>query len=446
MKRIDIDITNQDIIKELLDQNPLGRNKNLKVMIQFLNNIDGQLVLNLDGGWGTGKSIFLKQLEYINQQDYEFSPTIVEKTTPNLINNFKEKYEIFYYNAWENDLYESPLESLIFQILIKFSEADERGAQVQENINRFNSFLKSAGIMASNVVLKKISGGLIELSDFKADKEDVTKTITSTEKRKQAIEELLKLVVESLNKHLLIVIDELDRCKPSYAVELLEVIKHFFNSDNIVFLFASNKAELTQTIKLIYGQEFDGYRYLNRFFDFEFTLPPIDVREYLKYKFSNEISFQYRYVDTITAVCNYFDLSMRDIDRYASLCSTLKNFWSGKKNRYYNHYFINIIMIPYAIGLKIFSVTDFKKFLSGNGARQFIEFCQKNNFTDSEFFGRRNFGKDNENNPFNFEVEAEKVYQYITKVNDSSFEGESEKHVMKDMLDILTMLSDINSF
>ena len=224
------------------------------------------------------------------------------------------------------------------------------------------------------------------------------------------------------------------------------MIKHFFNSDNIVFLFASNKAELTQTIKLIYGQEFDGYRYLNRFFDFEFTLPPIDVREYLKYKFSNEISFQYRYVDTITAVCNYFDLSMRDIDRYASLCSTLKNFWSGKKNRYYNHYFINIIMIPYAIGLKIFSVTDFKKFLSGNGARQFIEFCQKNNFTDSEFFGRRNFGKDNENNPFNFEVEAEKVYQYITKVNDSSFEGESEKHVMKDMLDILTMLSDINSF
>ncbi|MGM0139115.1 hypothetical protein IGI65_001566 [Enterococcus sp. DIV0755b] len=138
---------------------------------------------------------------------------------------------------------------------------------------------------------------MIELSDFKTDKEDITKPITSTKKRKQAIEELLKLIVESLNKNLLIIIDELDRCKPSYSVELLEVIKHLFNSDNIVFLFASNKTELIQTIKLIYGQEFDGYKYLNRFF--EFTLPPVDVKEYLRYKFSNKFSLQYRYVNTI---------------------------------------------------------------------------------------------------------------------------------------------------
>lgn len=124
-------------------------------MINFLNNIEGQMVLNPDGGWGTGKSIFLKQLEYINQNHYEFSPTIVEKMPPNLIDNFKEKYEVFCYNAWKNDLYESPLESLVFQLLIKFSEVDQREYQVQENTSHFNSLLNSAGILGGNIVLKK---------------------------------------------------------------------------------------------------------------------------------------------------------------------------------------------------------------------------------------------------------------------------------------------------
>lgn len=446
LKRIDVDTNDQEIIKELLDKNPLGRNKNLKVMIQFLNNIDGQLVLNLDGSWGTGKSIFLKQLEYINHHDYAFPTTIVEKNAPNLTNNFRDKYEIFYFNAWENDLYGSPLESLIFQLLIKFSEVDERGAQVQNNIERVNKFLKVAGLLSGNALLKKISGGLIELSDITAEKEGITKTVTSTEKRKQAIMELLNLVVESIGKQLLIVVDELDRCKPSYAVELLEVVKHFFNSNDIVFLFASNKSELTHTVKLIYGQEFDGYKYLNRFFDFEFTLPTINVKEYLRYKFSNEINLNYYYGESIIAVCSYFGFSMRDIDRYALLCSTLKNFWSGQTNRYYNHRFINIIMIPYAIGLKIYNIKDFKNFISGQGLDKFIKFCQNFNFTKKELFGRNEYRERDDETAFQFEVEAEKVYQYISKVDDSSFEGENEKYVMKDMLDILTMLSEITSF
>lgn len=74
---------------------------------------------------------------------------------PNLIDNFKEKYEVFCYNAWKNDLYESPLESLVFQLLIKFSEVDQREYQVQENTSHFNSLLNSAGILGGNIVLKK---------------------------------------------------------------------------------------------------------------------------------------------------------------------------------------------------------------------------------------------------------------------------------------------------
>ena len=72
---------------------------------------------------------------------------------------------------------------------------------------------------------------------------------------------------------LVIAIDELDRCRPSYAVELLEIAKHFFSVDNIVFVLAIDKAQLSHAIKAVYGNDFDASGYLRRFIDLDFQLP-----------------------------------------------------------------------------------------------------------------------------------------------------------------------------
>ena len=48
-------------------------------------------------------------------------------------------------------------------------------------------------------------------------------------------------------------VDELDRCRPSYAVELPEVVKHLFTVDGVVFVIAVNRAELTHSIRALYG-------------------------------------------------------------------------------------------------------------------------------------------------------------------------------------------------
>ena len=75
------------------------------------------------------------------------------------------------------------------------------------------------------------------------------------------------------NRPLIVVIDELDRCRPSYAVELLEVAKHLFMVDHIVFVLAVNRSELGHSIKALYGSGFDAEGYLRRFFDVDFRLP-----------------------------------------------------------------------------------------------------------------------------------------------------------------------------
>ena len=75
---------------------------------------------------------------------------------------------------------------------------------------------------------------------------------------------------------LVVMIDELDRGRPSYAVELLEVAKHLFSVDQIVFVLAVNRSELAHSIKALYGDGFDVKGYMRRFFDVDFRLPDPD--------------------------------------------------------------------------------------------------------------------------------------------------------------------------
>ncbi len=72
---------------------------------------------------------------------------------------------------------------------------------------------------------------------------------------------------------LVIFIDELDRCKPTYAIKLLEQIKHYMMDDRITFVFSVNLEQLQHTIKCYYGADFDASRYLDRFFDFRIDWP-----------------------------------------------------------------------------------------------------------------------------------------------------------------------------
>ena len=75
------------------------------------------------------------------------------------------------------------------------------------------------------------------------------------------------------HKPLVVMIDELDRCRPSYAVELLETAKHLFDVDRIVFVLAVNREQLAHAVCALYGADFNAEGYLRRFFDEDFRLP-----------------------------------------------------------------------------------------------------------------------------------------------------------------------------
>ena len=87
---------------------------------------------------------------------------------------------------------------------------------------------------------------------------------------------MAKNLVGSSGHPLVIAIDELDRCRPPYAVEMLEAAKHLFSVDRVIFALAVNRSQLLHAVKALYGQDFEADDYLKRFFDVDFRLPEPD--------------------------------------------------------------------------------------------------------------------------------------------------------------------------
>ena len=74
---------------------------------------------------------------------------------------------------------------------------------------------------------------------------------------------------------LVVIIDELDRCRPTYAVECLERVKHIMEIPGIAFVFGIDRTQLCDSVQHVNGNV-DASAYLQRFFDFELTLPTIN--------------------------------------------------------------------------------------------------------------------------------------------------------------------------
>ena len=436
MDRIDVEYDNGKI-EEYLLQDSLQRNKYLDKIITFLNNVEGQLILNLNDDWGTGKTVFLKQLEFLNTSRHEnISGINLDK-----IKAYQENYEIFYFNAWEHDLYNSPLESLVYNLLLRIQELDEEILVEKKTLEYVSNKLKQLGVLFGNTILKAVSAGQIDLETFKDSQEAPSSMVTSIEVKREAINSIIQYILDSSDKKLLIIVDELDRCKPIYAVEFLEIIKHFFVNDDVVFIFGTNKKELSETIRGQYGSGFDGYKYLNRFFDFEFSLPNIKIADYINFVGKMNYSSSQYYTLEMNLVAKYFNFTMRDINRYISICDMCHKYW--RTSDYYVEAYQKYILIPFAIGLKIYSGSDYQSFISGKGRNILEAYYNYDIMTHNKIIThsleRKGIKwKDNENFEESCRLELLTFYNELNR----NGEGHSDSaYAMSEILELLSMMS-----
>jgi len=110
----------------------------------------------------------------------------------------------------------------------------------------------------------------------------ISKLYTEQEQHRQLFHENLAAMAKNCKK-LIVFIDELDRCKPSFAVQTLETIKHYFDVDNVVFIFGIDGIQIRETIRKFYGAGFDSSSYLTRFFESQILLPKPTIDQMIQF-------------------------------------------------------------------------------------------------------------------------------------------------------------------
>lgn len=240
----------------------------------------------IDGGWGTGKTEFCQKLIRLMQQQHP-------------------DYQPIYIDAFRSDHSGEPLLALLAEIIKTCTPEDTDGQPSEKRKSFTNRIAKVAGFGIKTIfkaamghVLKQNTDDLAEeLQQIMNDDQEarsVAETVTDTaniianhtidvtveallkeqieaEKNLETLKSCMKELAE--DKPIILFIDELDRCRPDYAVDMLEVIKHVFDIENVKVVLVTNTKQLCAAINHRYGAEVDAQKYLDKFLKYSFALP-----------------------------------------------------------------------------------------------------------------------------------------------------------------------------
>ena len=246
---------NQIIIEE---DNPFKNDKLERIteankLTNLFKSVENQMVLAINSPWGTGKTTFLKMW----RKDLE-----------------NQGYSTVFFNCWENDFIDEPFIAFIEEIRNTLGNEIIDREFVEKSKEIGSVLLKQIPSVAKYFIKNKTNIDLDEIfsdDDVKqmiSDKfENYKNSKDSIEKFKLELKKKVRKNFENTDKPLVIFVDEIDRCRPNYAIKLLERIKHFFNIEDIIFVLGMDKKALSNSIKVIYGEETEVEGYLSRFID-----------------------------------------------------------------------------------------------------------------------------------------------------------------------------------
>lgn len=321
-----------------------------------IKNQQDSFVLNIRAGWGYGKTFFLTRW----MQDLRDSD-----------------YPVVYFDAWSNDFADDPLIGFIDAINEGLSDFFHKKGLASKTfddaISLGKKLIKPVGVGVAAILVKQLSGipldkikDSIGFDESAVDASDEVSSLISKcadialeehKGRRETIKAFKSRLSELINElngasgiqlPVFIFIDELDRCRPTYAIELLEAIKHLFGVPGVYFVAATNIEQLGHSIKVVYGDGFDSDRYLKRFFDSEYSLPApdkmgfsavlfekfglINFRNYYSVMQANLYPDADRDIQVFTWICDGFDLSLRDREAVvAALFAVLASIPSGEE-------------------------------------------------------------------------------------------------------------------
>lgn len=262
--------------KDIFGRHELGTG-----LTNLVGSIADPMVIAIDGQWGSGKTTFLKMWAGQLRQ---------------------EGFPVIYFDAFENDYVDDAFAALAAEI-IGLVEAEKKSAEPKAKAFKAKAIgaLKIIGRSALKVGVKVGTAGAVEATVFddfadamSSEVEELTdkhigELLTKQAERQSTLQgfrdalrdlpSILAPVPEPAEgekpaepKPLIFIIDELDRCKPVFALALLERIKHFFAVPNVHFVLGTHMGQLRTSVNAAYGANINATTYLQKFISLTFPL------------------------------------------------------------------------------------------------------------------------------------------------------------------------------
>ena len=310
-------------------------------LANLIENTNDNMVIALDSKWGEGKSTFIKMW----RGHVEF--------------HRESKFKTIYFDAFANDYQKDPFLALISEIydLLPLEEKSNFKEGAKKAFKSFAWGSIKTGIQIGTAGIfdgTKIEGFKDNISDLISSQiENIIETKLQNPKEDKIAIKSFKVYLETLphkineGKPIVFIIDELDRCRPDFALELIEQVKHLFSVPKITFLLVTNKSQLEEVIKSKYGSGIQSSLYLQKFITIWFSLPrrnsldrhSIDdgniylneLLERVKDGTENPKLHEHA-IAVLEALIRLNKISFRQIERVISYYSIIHNLSS---NRYY---------------------------------------------------------------------------------------------------------------
>ncbi|MBN2560000.1 MAG: hypothetical protein JXQ75_03620 [Phycisphaerae bacterium] len=259
-------------LEEPFAQDKLSRSASITNLTRLVRTINQPFVISVNGRWGSGKTTFIKMWSQVLRAQGQ---------------------SVLLFNAWENDFADDPLVALIGEIETQivagqpackkaWAKFKKVGFSIAHHALPAAARIATCGVLDANTV--KPLGGLGEAikdgcSDVAA--EVFQAKLAAYENDRKSLRRFRKALQDFTNsvtnekesgKRIVFFIDELDRCRPDFAIRLLERVKHLFAIPGLVFVIAIDRVQLGESLKGVYGSGLDAEGYLRRFFDLDFRL------------------------------------------------------------------------------------------------------------------------------------------------------------------------------
>lgn len=312
-----------------------GRRDLANRLTEHLKRLQEGAVIAIDAPWGEGKSWFGRNW-YADLQALG--------------------YRAAYIDAFQRDYVEDPFVMIngeLRALLQQDAEESSRRLFARAGVRVAKALVPAATKMLLNVVghhllgTQNLSDTATEVLETVQEKaanaaeRQVETLLSQYEEEKQGVDEfrsaLRKFAASAPNKPVVIFLDELDRCRPDFALRTIERIKHFFDVPGLVFVLLTNRVQLEACLRGLYGEQLDAHTYLQKFIQFSLVLPKIVATEGTgesdNKTFCLEVLLRYGFGDAsglggsggfhelMSGLSNVFGMSLRDIERSVILYS-----------------------------------------------------------------------------------------------------------------------------